>query len=94
MERDVDEWIEQGLSQREQFQQLVEKNAIKVHKVFVQSEAGAELLATWKEQLVMVPTVRPGIDQFEAGINEGIKMLVRNIILQCQQFDKPVEKDQ
>jgi hypothetical protein len=51
-----------------------------IHRVFAQNEQGAELLATWKEALIMNPTVTENSTQFQAGINEGQKTFIRNII--------------
>lgn len=52
-----------------------------IHKVFSQDEEGKELLEHWTRALIMSPTVIPGADQFLAGINEGKKEFIRNIIL-------------
>ena len=51
-----------------------------IHKVFKQSEDGEELLDIFLESLIMTPTVIPGMDQFTAGINEGKKEFIRNLI--------------
>lgn len=52
-----------------------------IHKVFSQSDDGMELLEHWTSALIMTPTVVPGADQFLAGINEGKKEFIRNILL-------------
>lgn len=52
-----------------------------IHKTFEQSESGRELLAIWKEALMMNPGASPGDDQIAIGINEGTKQFIRRIIL-------------
>jgi len=52
-----------------------------IHQVFQQNPQGKELLSLWKESLISVPTVTPNSTQFEAGIAEGKKTVVREIIL-------------
>ena len=61
-------------------QAKMDKERYLVHQVFKQNEKGAELLEIWKKELMMRPTVIPGADQFSAGINEGGKTMIRNII--------------
>jgi len=78
----LDEWVDQGVKATEEFERAIEKNAILIHKVFAQSDAGKELLQKFKEDLIMVPTLSPHSTQFEAGMNEGMKQFVRNIITQ------------
>lgn len=52
-----------------------------IHRVFEQTPAGKELLALWKEALIMQPTVTANSTQFQAGIAEGNKEFIRNIYL-------------
>lgn len=52
-----------------------------IHQVFKQNKQGAKLLKIWKETLIMVPTVSPNSTQFDAGIAEGKKTVVREILL-------------
>ena len=52
-----------------------------IHRVFEQNPQGKELLAIWKEALIMAPTVTPNSTQFQAGIAEGNKEFIRNICL-------------
>ncbi len=59
-----------------------------LHRVFVQNEYGAELLEKWKNDLLMIPTILPESSQFGAGLTEGGKMFVRNIITQVQSVEK------
>jgi len=84
----IDEFLDEGLKQQEIFKQLTEKSNALIHRVFVQNETGAELLAKWKDQLIMIPSVQPHYTQFEAGIAEGAKMFIRNIILQSESVEK------
>lgn len=58
-----------------------DKNNQLIHQVFEQNPQGKELLALWKDTLISVPTVTPNSTQFEAGIAEGKKTVVREIIL-------------
>jgi hypothetical protein len=83
----LDAFIDTGLKQAKVFEQLVEKQAIRVHKVFAQNEDGRELLEIWKESLMMTPSAGPNSTQIEIGIAEGIKQFVRNIIIQTKQFE-------
>lgn len=52
-----------------------------IHQVFEQSPQGKELLQLWKEALIMAPTVTANSTQFQAGIAEGNKEFIRNILL-------------
>lgn len=52
-----------------------------IHKTFQQNESGRELLETWKQALIMTPTVTPNSTQFQAGIEEGKKEFIRKICL-------------
>jgi hypothetical protein len=83
----LDAFVDTGLKQAKVFEQLVEKQAIRVHKVFAQNEDGRELLEIWKESLMMTPSASPNSTQIEIGIAEGIKQFVRNIIIQTKQFE-------
>ena len=82
VENSLEQFLDEGNAQQQKFKELAEKNAILIHKVFEQSEDGRELLAKWKDDLVMVPSVQPHYTQFEAGMAEGAKMFIRNIIIQ------------
>lgn len=52
-----------------------------IHAVFEQNPQGKELLETWREALIMTPTVTANSTQFQAGIEEGKKEMIRNICL-------------
>lgn len=51
-----------------------------IHKVFKQSQEGAELLEIWTEALKMTPTAQPGYDLLTIGIEEGKKLFIRQIL--------------
>lgn len=59
-----------------------------IHKAFVQNEHGAELLEMWKQALIMVPTVTESATQFQAGMREGEKTFIRNILLTIEKIEK------
>ena len=52
-----------------------------IHQVFEQNPQGQELLELWKDSLIMHPSVTASSTQFEAGIAEGKKEFIRNLIL-------------
>ena len=58
-----------------------------IHQAFCQNDAGAELIALWKEILIMEPTVEPGIDPAFSAINEGKKQFIRNILLTIKRVE-------
>lgn len=78
---------EQG-KQNDALKQLCDRNAKLMHILFVQSEHGRELLDNMKESLMMSPTVTPYSSQFQAGIEEGKKEFIRNIILTVQAIEE------
>ena len=63
------------------------KYDVLIHKVFKQSEDGAELLAFWKENLIMSPTAQAGMDSVGIGINEGRKSFIRDILLTIERVE-------
>jgi hypothetical protein len=67
---------------------LNEKLDILIHRTFAQSEAGIELLDLWKESLMITPGLQPGMCDKEAGIIEGKKSFIRNIILTIRRVNK------
>lgn len=58
-----------------------------IHQAFKQNDAGRELLALWKETLIMQATVQPGIDPTYSAINEGKKEFIRNILLTIERIE-------
>lgn len=87
-ENSIDAFLDEGNAQTEAFNKLNDKTANLLHRVFVQNEAGAELLAKWRNDLVMIPSVMPESTQFGAGLTEGGKMFVRNIITLTEAVEK------
>ena len=87
-ENSIDEFVQLGIDQTEMFKKLADKNAVLLHRVFKQSEEGAELLAKWKDDLLMIPSVMPHYTAMEAGLMEGAKMFIRNIIIQIESVEK------
>lgn len=57
------------------------------HKVFVQNDDGKELLEHFKEAIMMTPAVTANATQFQAGIEEGKKEFVRQIILTIKRVE-------
>lgn len=57
-----------------------------IHRVF-STDAGKELLEKMAKDLMISPTVEPGMDQFTAGINEGYKQFMRNILLTIERVE-------
>lgn len=87
-ENSIEEFLDAGLKQTDEFKRSVEKNANLLHRVFVQNEDGAELLALWRDSLIMTPTLDGESTSFSAGLNEGEKRFIRNLIVQLQSVEK------
>jgi hypothetical protein len=87
-ENSLEDYIDEGLRQQENYNKLQDKNAVLLHKVFKQSEDGAELLNKWTKDLLMIPTILPESSQFGAGLTEGGKMFIRNIIVQIESVEQ------
>lgn len=87
-ENDIDSFIQLGIDQTDMFNKLTEENSVLLHRVFKQSAEGAELLAKWKDDLLMIPSVMPHYTAMEAGLMEGPKMFIRNIIIQIESVEK------
>lgn len=66
---------------QDQNEQMWNKTEQLIHQVFEQNPQGRELLAIWKEALIMTPTVTPNSTQFQVGIEEGKREFIRNIYL-------------
>ena len=88
-ENSIDAFLDLTKDQEDRNRALFEKNNILLHQVFVQNEQGAELLVKWRDSLMMTPTLSPESSQFEAGLNEGEKRFIRNLITSI----KSVEQD-
>lgn len=72
------DFIEEGGA--EDFERQANQVNELIHRVFVQNEDGAKLLEMWKQDLIMTPSVQAHYTQFEAGIAEGAKHVIRRII--------------
>ena len=90
-ENSLDAFIDEGLHQADSFKKSVEENNNLLHRVFVQNESGAKLLAKWKDSLIMSPTLTGESTQFDAGINEGEKRFIRNLIISIQSVEQDNE---
>jgi hypothetical protein len=88
LDNSLEEFIDAGLNQAKAYNALADENANLHHKIFKQSEDGAKLLAKWKDDLLMVQSIHPHSTQFEAGLMEGMKVFVRNIIILVESVEK------
>lgn len=66
---------------------LGERQAYLEHRVFVQNEDGVKLLELYKEQVLMIEVVAPGIDVGQMGVREGFNGFVRDIIRRTNQVE-------
>ena len=87
-ENSIDAFLDEGMNQADSFSKLADENAVLLHRVFKQSPEGVELLEKWKNDLLMIPTILPESSQFGAGLTEGGKMFVRNIITLIQSVEQ------
>lgn len=58
-----------------------------LHRVFVESKQGAELLSMWKDLLVVTDGHAFGKDPYDLGRTEGRKEFVREILLLSKQAE-------
>ena len=86
-ENSLESFFDAGIKQQEAFNKLADESAVLLHRVFVQTPEGLQLLEKWKNDLVMMPSILPESTQFGAGLTEGAKMFVRNIITQVQSVE-------
>ena len=86
-ENSIDAFLDEGMKQADAFSKIADENAVLLHRVFKQSPEGAELLEKWKNDLLMIPSILPESSQFSAGLTEGGKMFIRNIIVQVQSVE-------
>lgn len=82
-----DSWTEQGAKDNEEGARTVDHYSNLVHRVFAQSDAGRELLAIWKESLLMTPVANPSSTKIEIGIQEGMNQVTRTIINICKSVE-------
>ena len=86
---ELDEFLDAGIASADSFSRDNNSYHELVHRVFVQSEAGAQLLEELKEQVLMTPSIQPQYSQYESALIEGRKELVRGFINSI----KSVEQD-
>jgi hypothetical protein len=86
-ENSIEAFFSEAEDQEKRNKALFEKNNILLHKVFVQNPDGVELLNKWRDSLMMIPTISPESTQFGAGIIEGEKTFIRNIITSIQSVE-------
>lgn len=58
-----------------------------IHRVFMQSEEGRELLGIWEDTLIMSSGADEGMDLIGVGIREGYKRFIRNIKLTIKRVE-------
>ena len=87
-ENSIDAFLDEGMKSAEAFSELMEKNSILLHKVFVQNPDGVELLNKWRDSLIMTPTLDADTTTLGAGLNEGEKRFIRNIIIAIQSVEQ------
>lgn len=77
--------VEQELIQKEW-----ERRDTLIHRTFVQTESGRELLDIWKQTLIDKDVVRhgEGHDPYDIGIEAGQQRFIRNIIRTCKKVEK------
>jgi len=79
-ENSIDAFLDEGLKQTEETLQAKEQSNNLYHKLFKQNQDGHKLLEIWKEKALLNPSVEPHFTQFQAGIEEGRKMFIRDIM--------------
>jgi len=84
----LDDWENEAKEAQTTAMLKIQKDRELIHLVFEQSDAGQELLAKWTKDLVMTPSVHANSTQFEAGLAEGGKQLIRNIIIAIQSVER------
>tara|TARA_R110002020_G_scaffold171360_3_gene361386 strand:+ start:1011 stop:1298 length:288 start_codon:yes stop_codon:yes gene_type:complete len=87
-ENSIDAFLDEGLEQTNSFKDAMEQNNILLHKVFVQNQDGVELLNKWRDSLIMTPTLDQDSTVMAAGLNEGEKRFIRNIITAIQSVEQ------
>ena len=90
-ENSIDAFIDEGIEQGKKNRDLFLSNNHLLHKVFMQNESGVELLGKWRDSLMMTPTLEGQSTQFEAGLNEGEKRFIRNLIVAIQTVENDYE---
>jgi hypothetical protein len=73
--------------QKDEMEAKANKLDYLIHQTFSQNPAGAELLALWKDSLIMAPTASPGDEVLQIGIAEGHKSFIRGILLTVRKVE-------
>lgn len=80
--------LSEALRQRKDSTERAKKLDYLIHKTFEQNQAGKDLLAIWKESLLMQPSATGGMDLVDIGIREGQKRFIRGIILTVNRVER------
>ena len=73
--------------QKDEMESKANKLDYLIHQTFCQNPSGAELLAMWKDSLIMAPTASPGDEMLQVGIAEGHKSFIRGILLTVRKVE-------
>lgn len=71
---------------KQQYQQIDELHK-RIHRVFVQTQDGKELLDMWKDHVLMSPVHLLGSDPYQLGLAEGRKEFIRELITSIKQAE-------
>ena len=88
--RDLEENQRRAEEEQELIRKAWEHRDALIHRTFVQTESGRELLELWKQTLVDKEVVRHGEshDPYDIGIEAGLQKFIRNIIKTCKKVEK------
>lgn len=78
----------EAMRQQKDYEAKAAKLHYLIHAVFEQNEKGKELIAIWKDALIMIPTADAGMDNIDIGIREGQKSFIRGIILTINRVER------
>ena len=82
-DNEFDTWIDQANVSNEETTRVADHYNNLLHRVFVQTEQGQELLKIWTDAIISTSVVKPHSTQMEVGIAEGYNQFTRNIINKC-----------
>ena len=83
--------LEDAAKQKAIDEEKYNKRDYLIHRVFAQTEAGAELLQTWVDNvIIMKPVVVKGEshDPYDIGIAQGLQDFVRGLYLTCKKVEE------
>ena len=80
---EFDKWFDQASTSNEENTRVADHYNHLLHRVFIQTEQGRELLKIWTDAIISTSVVRPHSTQMEVGIAEGYNQFTRNIINKC-----------